>query len=83
MGRCGTSTRPRHIRKAYHWVNGDSNGIIQEYIDLLEEMDFDLPRKNHSLKNFIYLRALVEVIPEVENKVNHRLETLTNSPQRR
>jgi hypothetical protein len=71
--------KARWVDLAYRELNGNTNGIIQKYIELLEEIDLDLPRKNHSLKNFIYLKALVEVIPEIENKLTHQLEALKNS----
>ena len=64
---------------AYREVNGKSNGMIKQYIELLENIDLDLPRKRHSLKNFIYLKPLVELIPEVEKKLNHGLKLLKDS----
>lgn len=71
--------KDRWVDLAYRELNGSTNGFIQDYIDLIEEIGLDLPRKNHSLKNFIYLKALVELIPEIEKKVNYRLESLKNS----
>jgi hypothetical protein len=71
--------KARWVDLAYRELNGNTNGIIQKYINLIEEIDLDLPRKNHSLKNFIYLKALVELIQEIENKLNHRLEMLKKS----
>ena len=38
---------------AYREVNGKSNGTIDQYIDLLQEITLDLPRKRYSLRNFI------------------------------
>ena len=70
--------RNKWVYLAYREMNGNGNGIIQEYINLLEEIDLDLPRKKYSLRNFTYLKALVELIPEIENKVNLRLEALKN-----
>ena len=72
--------KTRWIDLVYRELNGNTNGVIQEYIDLLKEIDLDLPHKNHSLKNFIYLKALVEVIPEIEKKVNQRLEAIKREP---
>ena len=68
--------KTKWVDLAYRELNGNTNGILQEYINLLKDLDLKLPRKNHSLKNFIYLKALIEVIPEIEKKVNHRLEEL-------
>jgi hypothetical protein len=74
--------KARWVDLAYREINGRTNGTIQQYIELLENIDLDLPRKRHSLKNFLYLRALVELIPEIEKRLNHRLELLKNSGQR-
>jgi len=58
--------KARWVDLAYREINGRINGVIKQYIELLENIDLDLPRKGHSLKNFIYLKALVELIPEIE-----------------
>jgi len=64
---------------AYREINRANNGIINEYTELLESVDLELPRKRTSLKNFSYLKALVELIPEIEENLNYRLEELKNS----
>ena len=64
---------------AYRGINGRTNGMIQRYIEFLESDDLRLPRKKYSLRNFINLKALVEILPEIEKKLNHRLELLKNS----
>jgi hypothetical protein len=71
--------KEKWVDLAYREIDGSTNGMIEQYIELLENIDLDLPRKRHSLKNFIYLRALVESIPEIEGKLNRRLEMLKNS----
>jgi hypothetical protein len=78
---------PEEIKKewidlSYREINGKTNGLIQEYIDLLNSIDLDLPHKRHSLRNFIYLKELVELIPEIEGKLNSRLESFKNSDHR-
>ena len=70
--------KTRWVDLAYREINGRTNGMIKQYIELLENIDLDLPRKTYSLKNFIYLNALVELIPEIEKRLNHRLELLKN-----
>jgi hypothetical protein len=40
----------------------------------------DPPRKPYSLNNFLPLKPLLEVMPEIEKVVNHRLTQLKNSP---
>ena len=52
---------------------------LKQYIEFLDNVDLDLPRKRHCVKNLVYLKSLVELIPEVEEKLNHRLEQLKNS----
>jgi hypothetical protein len=71
--------KTRWVDLAYREINGSTNGMINQYIELLENIDLDLPRKTYSLKNFIYLNALVEMIPEIAQRLNHRLELLKNS----
>jgi hypothetical protein len=71
--------KKKWVELAYREINRANNGIINEYIELLENLDLELPRKRTSLKNFGYLKALVELIPEIEEKLNHRLEELKNS----
>ncbi len=71
--------KKRWVNLAYRELDRKTYGMIEQYIELLENIDLDLPRKRNSLKNFIYLKALVELVPEIEEKLNHRLELLKNS----
>ena len=71
--------KAKWVDLAYREIDGRTNGKIKEYIELLENMNLDLPRKKHSLKNFVYLRALIELVPEVEEKLNNCLELLKDS----
>ncbi len=71
--------KDRWVDLAYREINGSNNGMIKQYIELLENIDFDLPRKSTSSKNLKYLEALVELVPDIEKKLNHQLEQLKNS----
>ncbi len=71
--------KEKWVDLAYRELNGRTDGMIKQYIELLKGIDLDIPRKAHSLKNFIYLSGLIELIPEIEKKLNHRLESLKNS----
>jgi hypothetical protein len=71
--------KQKWIDLAYREINRANNGIINDYIEFLESVDLELPRKRTCLKNFGYLKVLVELIPEIEEKLNHRLEELKNS----
>jgi hypothetical protein len=71
--------KAKWVDLAYLEVNGRTGGMVKQYIELLRNADLQIPRQNHSLKNFIYLNALIEMIPEIEKKLNHRLELLKTS----
>ncbi len=71
--------RAKWVDLVYREINGRTDGLIKQYIELLNSIDLEIPRKRHSLKNFIYLNGLIELIPEIEKKLNHRLELLKNS----
>ena len=64
---------------AYREINGKTSGELQEYIEFFNNTNLKLPRKKHSQKNLVFLKALVELIPEIENKLNHRLDVLKTS----
>ena len=71
--------KEKWVDLAYRELNGRNNDMLKQYIEFLDNLDFDLPRKRHCVKNLVYLKSLVELIPEVEEKLNHRLEALKNS----
>jgi len=71
--------KEKWVELAYRELDGKNNVRLREYIELLDNVDLDLPRKRHCVKNLVYLKSLVELIPEVEEKLNHRLEQLKNS----
>jgi hypothetical protein len=71
--------KEKWVDLAYREINGKNNGMHKQYIEFLDNADLDLPRKRHCAKNLVYLKSLVELIPEVEKKLNHRLEQLKNS----
>ena len=70
--------KEKWVDLAYRELNGRNNGMLKQYIEFLDNADLDLPRKRHCVKNLVYLKSLVELIPEVEEKLNHRLELLKN-----
>jgi hypothetical protein len=59
---------------AYREWNPRSDGILAQYIDLFEKLE--LPRKRYSLNNLVCLKPLVELMPEIERKVNASLAHL-------
>ena len=75
--------KEKWVDLAYRELNGRTDGMIKQYIELLKGIDLEIPRKSHSLKNFVYLSGLIELIPEIEKKLNHRLESLKNAGDHR
>jgi hypothetical protein len=70
--------KEKWVELAYRELNGRNNGRLKDYIKFLDNVDLDLPRKRHCVKNLVYLKSLVELIPDVEEKLNHRLELIRN-----
>ena len=71
--------KDRWVDLAYREIDKDSNGMIRDYIALLDSLNLVIPRKRYSLRNFIYLKGLIELIPKIEEKLNHRLDLLKKS----
>jgi hypothetical protein len=62
----------------YQEIDGSKNGLVKDYIELLDHTDLNIPHKRQTLKNFIYFKGLIELVPVIENKLNDRLELLKN-----
>jgi 7,8-dihydro-6-hydroxymethylpterin-pyrophosphokinase len=62
----------------YQEIDGRTNGILKNYIELLDNTKLEIPHKRQTLKNFVYFKGLIELLPDIENKVNDSLETLKN-----
>ena len=71
--------KDKWVELVYREINGENSVMIRECIELLDNVDLDLPRKRHCARNLVYLKSLVELIPVVEEKLNHQLEQLKNS----
>jgi len=65
-------------RLAYQEIGASTNGLLKEYIELLDNTKLEIPHKRQTLKNFIYFKGLIELLPEIENKLNDHLEILKN-----
>ena len=70
--------KEKWVYLAYQELNGRNNGMLRQYIEFLDNVGLELPRKRHCVKNLVYLKSLVELMPEVEDRLNHRLEMLKN-----
>ncbi len=62
----------------YQEIDGRTNGALKDYIELLDHTKLEIPHKRQTLKNFVYLKSLMEMLPELEKKLNDQLETLKN-----
>jgi hypothetical protein len=60
----------------YREINARDNGDIEPYIELLDGLGAKIPHKKRSIRNFIYLKGLLELIPAIEERLNHRLDVL-------
>ncbi|UCG13982.1 MAG: hypothetical protein JSU72_05790 [Deltaproteobacteria bacterium] len=68
--------RTKWVDLAYREISKSTIGMTEQYIDLLDNISLKLPRKTCSLKNFVFLKGLIELIPEMEKRVNQHFETL-------
>ena len=60
----------------YTEIDGSTNGLVKAYIELLDHTHLDIPHKRQTLKNLFYLKGLIELVPDIEKKLNDRLELL-------
>jgi hypothetical protein len=71
--------KAKWVELAYCEINGKDNVDISSYIEWLDNLNLKLPHKKQSIKNFIYLKELIELVPEIEKRLNHRLELIKRS----
>ena len=71
--------RRKWVELAYQEINGGNGtrgAVIDQYIAFLSSNDLGIPRQTHSKKNLTYLKGLIELIPEIEAKLNNGLAAL-------
>jgi hypothetical protein len=71
--------KTRWAELAYCEMSGGNGAVVDEYIELLNKLTLDVPRKRQSLNNLTCLKHLVELAPEIEKRLNGRLEDLKNN----
>ena len=71
--------KEKWVDLAYRELNGRNNGLLKNYIEFLDNVNLDLSRKRHCVKNLVYLKSLVELVPLIEETLDHRLDALKNS----
>jgi hypothetical protein len=82
--RKGISGIPEEIKGkwvdlAYREWNASNDGVLAQYIELIESPDLKIPRKRFSLNNLVCLKPLVELMPEIERKVSSSLAHLKSN----
>lgn len=65
-------------RFAYLDFTPDKVGVLDEILDFLQHPALDMPHKHQTRKVLTSLKALVEVIPEVEERANRIICSLKN-----
>jgi hypothetical protein len=70
--------KQKWTRLAYKELDGSTTGLVKDYIELLNQTNLDIPHKRQTLKNFIYFKGLIELVPDIESKLNDRLTLLKN-----
>ena len=68
--------REKWIRLAYVEMDWNDKEFIQEYIDILDSLSAVLDHRRHSSKNLVYLKSLVELMPELQQKLESNLALL-------
>ena len=61
------------LRLAYTEMDWNDQKIFEEYIDLLDSLSVMLEHRRHSSRNLVYLKNLVELMPEIEQKLGKNL----------
>lgn len=79
VGTIPDDLKQRWVELAYREIDKYTNGSIEDYISLLNTLNMYIPHKRYSSRNLTYLKTLIELIPEIENKVNCHLRSLGNS----
>lgn len=64
------------VELAYKEVGKYTNTLLKRYIELLDNSELGIPRQGYSRKNLICLKGLIEMIPQIETKLNKTLERL-------
>ena len=62
----------------YKEINGNTNGIVKDYVELLDRTNLEIPHKRQTMRNFIYFKSLIELVPDIEKKIDDWLELLKN-----
>jgi hypothetical protein len=67
------SVKKNWLRLAYKEIDWNDKGVFEEYIDLLDSLSVMLEHRRHSSRNLVYLKNLVELMREIEQKLGKNL----------
>jgi hypothetical protein len=67
------SVKKDWLRLAYTEMDWNDKTVFDEYIDLLDSLSVMLEHRRHSSRNLVYLKNLVELMPEIEQKLGKNL----------
>jgi len=70
------SVKKDWLRLAYTEMDWNDQKIFEEYVDLLDGLSVMLEHRRHSSRNLVYLKNLVELMPEIEQKLGRNLAYL-------
>ena len=76
IGGISEAVKNKWVDLAYREFNNQSDGALNEYIGFLGQVRSELPRGRYSLNNLLCLKSLVDLVPEVERRLNGSLERL-------
>jgi hypothetical protein len=68
--------KKKWIKLAYSQMNNMEAISFEQYIELLNNENVGIPRQSYSKRNLIYLKQLINLIPQVEIKLNNSLAIL-------
>ena len=64
------------VELAYKEISGTTDGLLERYVEFLDRKELAIPGQYYIQKNLICLKGLVNLIPEIERRINSRLEIL-------
>ncbi len=70
--------KEKWARLAYTDFSADKLSVLEEILQLLEHPELAIPHKQQTRKVLVSLKALVEILPEVEERANRIMFSLRN-----
>ena len=70
--------KQKWTKLVYKEIDGNTNGLVKNYVELLDHTKLNIPHKRQTLRNLIYFKSLIELVPDIERKIDDWLEVLKN-----